>query len=500
MSRPSSAHRSRRQLLFLALLTLHLAAASTIGAADYYWDANGDGSGTGGAGAWTTNGRLWRLNGSTTALARWRSVAQTSDRAVFAGTSGIVQVGSGIYAHDLLFATSGYTLSGNSITLSGVAPTITVGGTSTSIATISAVLAGTNVNLVKNGSGVLALGAVNTFTGSLSINAGTVRLAGATDRDFINRDCAITINGGTFDLGNFIEDTDTFTLNGGTITGGASAGLGVITSSSSAATAFDMRAGKADVILSNPFSPWSGDATAVGLTKTTSGIVTLTRANTYTGATRILAGTLVLDGSIARQSAVTVAAGATFAGTGTTNNAAVTVNGTISPGAMSDTGVSQIGTLTTGAQTWNGGGTYVWQIADAAGVAGGGWDLLQLGGSLTVGATATNPFTLELIGLGTNGASGTVANFDGTQSYVWTLLTTSTISGLASSNVVIDSTLFTASNPISEGKFSLVQSGSSLNLVFTPVPEPATYALALGVGTLGFAAVRQWRRRREPDS
>lgn len=497
MFRPSPVHRTRHLLQLLGLLALPLIAVSPIGATDYYWDANGKNSGTGGTGTWdTSNNNRWRRDSATGTLTRWRNGG--SNRAIFGGTSGSVDLGSGISANGLLFSTSGYAITGNSITLTGVSPTITVAGTSTSVATISAALAGMNINVLKAGDGVLTLTAENTFTGSLSVNAGTVRLGGTTDLDFINRDCALTLNGGTFDLGNFIEDTDVFTLNGGAITGGASAALGVLTSSATSASAFDVRSGTADVILSNPFSPtwWLGDATSVGLTKTTNGIVTLTRANTYTGATRILAGTLVLNGSISRESTVTVAPGAVFAGTGTTNDASVILNGTISPGAMSVAGVSSVGTLTTGAQTWNGGGSYEWQISGAGGVAGTGWDLLRLGGALSIGATDTNPFTLELIGLGTNGTSGAVAGFDNSQSYVWTLLTSSTISGLTPRNVTIDSTLFEAGNALGGGQFSLVQNGSSLNLVFTPVPEPAVYALALGAGTLGIAAVRQWRRRR----
>lgn len=495
MISPTSRRARSLQVLLRAVLLLPV-LAGTLGAADYYWDANGSTSGTGGAGTWKTSGDRWRLGSASGSLTRWRASSHTADRAVFGGTAGTVSIGSGISTHGLLFSTSGYVLQNGTITLTGTNPTITVGGASTDLATISSVLAGTGINLVKDGDGVLTLTAVNTYTGTTTVNAGTLRLGGSTDRDFINRDNALTLNGGTIDFANFIEDTDVFTLNGGIITGGASAALGVLTNSSTAASAFDVRSGTADVILSNPFAPEWGDATSVGLTKSTNGVVTLTRANTYTGATRILGGTLVLNGSISSRSAVTVAAGATFAGSGTTNSSTVTVNGTLSPGAMSASGVSSIGTLSTGAEVWNGGGAYAWQIADAAGAAGTGWDLLALGGALTVNATAANPFRLELIGLGTTGSAGVVAGFDSSQSYVWTLLTTSAISGLSSGNVVVDSSAFAANNALDGGYFSITQDGTSLSLVFTPVPEPAVYALALGVGTLGFVGVRQWRRRR----
>ena len=499
MHRTSSLLPSLRFAGALRLFAWVAVAAGPVGAADYHWDANGKQTGTGGSGDWNTNSASWRLESATGRLERWRKGPDAADRAVFGGTSGTVSVGKAISTNGLLFTTSGYTLTGGTITLTGIDPSITVAGSGADSATIGAALAGTNVNLVKAGDGVLTLTAVNRFTGTLTVNAGTLRLGGGTDRDFINRDAKVVLNAGTIDLGNFIEDTDVFTLNGGTITGGASAALGVLTDRAGAASGFSVRSGTADVILSDPFAPnwWAGDATSVGLTKTTDGLVTLTRANTYTGATRILGGTLVLNGAIRRDSAVTVARGATFAGIGTTNNAPITLDGTISPGAVSATGVSDIGILTTGAQTWNAGGSYVWQIADAAGAAGTGWDLLRLGGPLTVAATAADPFKLQLIGLGADGGTGVIAGFDNTRSYVWSLLTTSAIAGLTADSVSIDSTWFAAGNPLAGGTFSLARNGTSLDLVFTPVPEPATYALALGIGTFLLVAVR---RRAPPGS
>ena len=74
------------------------------------------------------------------------------------------------------------------------------------------------------------------------------------------------------------------------------------TSALSSTTTFDVRGGSVSVMLGG----------GVTLTKTTCGTVTLSAANTYTGATTISAGTLQLGvtNSIPSTSAVSVASGA----------------------------------------------------------------------------------------------------------------------------------------------------------------------------------------------
>jgi len=57
--------------------------------------------------------------------------------------------------------------------------------------------------------------------------------------------------------------------------------------------------------------------TGGGLTKAGSGVLTLTNANTYTGATNVSAGSLLVNGSIDALSAVTVSSAAVLGGSGT---------------------------------------------------------------------------------------------------------------------------------------------------------------------------------------
>ena len=91
-----------------------------------------------------------------------------------------------------------------------------------------------------------------------------------------------------------------------------------------------------------------------------------------------------------------------------------------------------------------------------------------------------------------NAVSGTnVADFDLGASYTWTIATAANgITGDVS-NITIDRSAFSNAT---DGTFSLSISGNNLDLSFTPVPEPSTYALlALGLGVIGLAVRRRHR-------
>ena len=105
--------------------------------------------------------------------------------------------------------------------------------------------------------------------------------------------------------------------------------------------------------------------------------------------TLVAAGTLEVDGSAnAGTGSVTVNAGATLTGDGNAPGG-VNLSGTIAP----------IGTLSSGSQTWNGGGKYVWEIANAITPALN--DLLSISSSLTINATSP-AFTISIVSLDTN--------------------------------------------------------------------------------------------------
>lgn len=117
------------------------------------------------------------------------------------------------------------------------------------------------------------------------------------------------------------------------------------------------------------------------LTKTGSGVLTLTAANTYTGGTTISGGTLLANnssGSATGSGAVTINGG-TLGGTGTVTGA-VTGNTGGSVGAGASAGILTLA----GGLNLSGGGTNIWELAalkdDSDGTGGTDFDQLALTG------------------------------------------------------------------------------------------------------------------------
>ncbi len=406
-------------------------------------------------------------------------VALTGERVTLTG-GGTWQLGDSHRLGDGLGLTitesSTFALGSNSDTVGAVileAGRITGSGTLTTSAgftllsgTVDARLGGKDQTLYKTGDGTVRLNGANSYTGETAVLGGTLQLGGSHR---IANASALRVDGGSFSIGAFDETLGAVTLVSGRIDGTT----GTLTGSS-----YDLRSGFVTARLGG----------RAALTKTTDGLVELTGANHYTGATNILGGDLRLTGSLARTT-VTVQSGGTFSGSGTASKSRINVYGTIAPGT------GGIGELTTGAEYWYGGGSYEWQISDALGVAGTDWDLLSLKGGLAINATASSPFTLEVIGLDSAGSVGPLAHFDNTRSYSWSLLQASSLSGFAANKFNIDASAFASSNPLGGGAFSLTQTGNSLDLVFTPVPEPRVFAAALGILTLGFVGLQRLRHR-----
>lgn len=130
-------------------------------AADLYWA---------GTGTWNTSDQIWgTASGGPYDAATWNNT--TPDAAVFEGTAGTVTLGQAITAAGLTFNTTDYTVTGNTLTLSGT-PSIST-GTDIS-ATIASRIAG-SAGLTKDGDGTLNLSAANVYTGGTTINAGTIQ-------------------------------------------------------------------------------------------------------------------------------------------------------------------------------------------------------------------------------------------------------------------------------------------------------------------------------------
>lgn len=320
----------------------------------------------------------------------------------------------------------------------------------------------------------------------------------------------LNLNGGTLRAVYLYNGGSTVNFNGGTLQARADRSDFVATS----VTTAQISAGGA-VIDSNGFAitiPKSltekSDSTGGGLTKIGNGTLTLSGSNTYTGATTITGGTLALtgSGSISSSSAIIVGANTTFDVSGVTGGFTLASGQTISgPGALAGTmnvsGTlspgSSPGTLSTENQTWLDGGDYNWQILDANGAAGTGYDTIAITGTLDLSSLATGGFNINLWSLSATGpdVSGNALNFVGSNNYSWTIASaTSGITGFDAADFIINPGALNGtsgfSNALGGGSFTLSQSGNNLVLNFTAVPEPGPVLL----GGLGLLALLRRRR------
>ncbi len=183
-----------------------------------WWTANG--STLGGAGTWTTGGSNWSVSDTNIA----GGTLTGTMAAVFAGTNGaVVTVSSNVQVNEgVRFTTTGYTLSGGTITMGGsnaldnrLSAAASVG------ATIDSVLAGTNA-VAKAGAGTITLGGSNTLSGALSVEAGELKLDAASG-GAANAVASLSVASGATLLvaqSNQVNDAAAVTLSGGTISRG----------------------------------------------------------------------------------------------------------------------------------------------------------------------------------------------------------------------------------------------------------------------------------------
>jgi hypothetical protein len=163
-------------------------------------------------------------------------------------------------------------------------------------------------------------------------------------------------------------------------------------------------------------------------------------------------------------------------GTGSTASAVtISLGGTIAPGS------GGVGELTTGAQAWGPGGTYEWELSDAAGAPATGWDHLSFT-ALAVTATSDlgSTFTIKLV-------APSPANFDPSQVYSWRIGRTTTpgaISGFDALVVLIDRSGFVGADP--SAVFTVTQAGDDIFINYA-VPEPG----GVGIVVLGVFALRR---------
>ncbi len=332
---------------------------NSMGLALSFWDGAAgpkhDGVLNGGDGVWRVADALnnWTdANGSINA-----DYAQDSF-AVFAAAPGTVTIdnsGGNVLASGMQFASDGYVVTGDTLTLTGAQAIVQVGDGSVAgagyTATIDAQIAGT-AQLLKTDAGTLVLTGANSYSGGTLINGGTVRIG--SDANLGDASGGLLIGGGALHTTADIVSGRTVTLIGD----------GVFRSDAGTTLTLTGTVGGAG-----------------GLTKAGAGTLALGGSGSFAGATTVEAGTLFVNGDYSAATGTTnVAAGATLGGTGTIGGNVDFANGArLAPGA------GGTGTLTIGGNLSLAAGTQLDFEFGQAGVAGGALnDLVNVGGNLVL--------------------------------------------------------------------------------------------------------------------
>ncbi|MEX1049361.1 MAG: autotransporter-associated beta strand repeat-containing protein [Akkermansiaceae bacterium] len=321
---------------------------------------------------------------------------------------------------------------------------ITLGGATGG--SISSVVAGTRT-VTKTEAGTWTLSGTNGYTGLTTVSAGTLAY-GVTDA---LSNGAVTVSGGTLDIGAFSDSVGAVTLSGG---GAITGTTGVLAGSS-----YALQKGSASAIL----------AGAGAVNKTTADTVTLTGVNTFTGTTTVSGGVLRLD-----------SAGALSGGIGSTGGlSALTMSGGV-VGLGNGDFTRDLGTGVTQVQ-FTGSGGFAAYTADRT---------VNLGGASAGVTWNTGSFvpTGQSLILGAAGADKTVT-FANSIDFGSAVRTVQVDDGSATVDAILSGVLSGASGGLTKtgaGTLSLSAANtySGVTTVSGGVLRATTSASALGAGAL----------------
>jgi autotransporter-associated beta strand protein len=220
---------------------------------------------------------------------------------------------------------------------STTAATLTVNNASPAVSTFAGTIqdgaptSGTAaaLSLAKAGTGTFLLTGSNTYSGSTTVSAGTLQLGSALS---LPSTTAVTIGAAS--------TSGTLDLNGNSasvvgLSSGATGATNLVTNSSASLPA-TLTFATGTTTFGGVIQNGASQPTALTIS---SGSLTLSTNNTYTGDTAINGGKLIVNGSTAAGGNVIVNNGGTLAGTGTVGN--VTLNG----GSVVTPGTSSVGIL-----------------------------------------------------------------------------------------------------------------------------------------------------------
>ena len=347
-------------------------------------------------------------------------------------------------------------------------------------------------NLAKTGNGTLTIsGTTNNFTGTVGITNGAIR---ATANSALGSASSVTVqSGAALEYTSGINNARNMTINGtGISSGGAlrnvsgnNTSSGTITLGSASRINSDAGTLTLDVSTGNAITGTFGvtfagngnivvndniNVSSASITKDGVGTLTVAGSQNATGGISVTGGTLVYNASNSGSGSVTVASGGKLGGSGTLGAVTIQSGGTIAPG-------NSPGNLSVSSLTLDGGGFYDWEVTDATGAAGTGWDVITVGassGTITLNATSGSQFTINILGSNpTNWASNTSRTWDIIDGGSWS-------PSFDTSAFTINTAGFTAGGTL--GTWGVEDNSGNLRLVYT---APATiYDLTVDSGLL----------------
>ncbi len=363
-----------------------------------------------------------------------------------------------------------------------------------------------NGALTKVGTGTLTLSGSSNFTGNVTVNAGTLKVAnsdglGTGTKEFVmqggsrvlqlssnvtlGNNITLRVSSNSFDGGGIYSVDGTNEIQGNVLFDTGNPGLNISSSAGSTltvsgsltlvATSRTLYLGGASTN-DNTISGVIGETgtNVLSVIKQGAGTWVLSGSNSYTGLTTVTAGTLAVQGSLT--SAVTVNAG-TLSGTGSTTGAVVIGDGAGGPDAFLAPGSSPGTFTTTSTLSLLSDATFVFDLESTSGAA----DTVVANG---VSIDSSALFSFNDLGDGSGILDGqTFTVIDNTSA--------SPIGGTFTNlpdgaSIVSNGITYTAS-------YSGGGNGNSLVLTANPVPEPSTWVM-LAAGTASLLAVRRRRR------
>lgn len=467
-----------------------------------YWDGNASAANSASDNTFTAamdwlNGGNWDNGTTSVPQGAWNPGDSATFGGTMAGTQTITLAGA-ITTSGLTFDTAGYTISGGAVASTG-SLTLTTNAEATIDSTVS------GAPILKEGTGTLVLGKATGGAASLTINSGKVSINTAAFNSLGNPSAAITINAaGVLSADNTASNAHnlgTVTLNGGTLTsangpvgpgnddgygnwllnaGGSGVIVGGTSASTISSTTLDVgtRSFTVTDATVSPDTDLTVSAAIIGgaLTKTGPGTMELTGANTYAGATTVDEGTLKVGAasSLGSSSTVTVTTGATL-----DLSASAALN--LGSGKTLKGGGAVIGAVTVDSGTINATGPLSVTTLDVTSTAA--LEIVPGPGSLTI----TDPDGLN------TGASGNLVYVDlGTVP-----ITSGTYQLIHYQGAIQGDDGFAAFllgyTPEGDYTYELVQNGTSIDLVVSPLAKLWTGALDSKWSTAVLGAPKNWK-------